>query len=142
MKLGLLLVGDVDKLDKLDVYKGLAALMAAWEEGLRINAVIGREQPIDSLGVNLRFDSVLYKLKIPIDIKGLVGREIPRAVVEDSTDLKRLWQRHREVKGLLLNHGIGDYYVHVCPLLSGKVALKLEEVRQDDFKFYKLEVRV
>jgi hypothetical protein len=142
MKLGLLIVGDVDKLDKLDVYKGLAALVAAWEEGLRINAVIGREQIVDALGVNLKFDSVLYKLKIPIDIKGLVNGVVPRAVVEDSSDLKRLWQRYKEVKGLLLNHGISDYYVHVCPHLNGKVALKLEEDQQNDFKFYTLEVRI
>jgi hypothetical protein len=141
MRLGLLLVGDVGRLDKLDLYKSLAALVVAWEEGLRVNAVIGRE--LDVLGVNLRFDSVLYELrKVPIDLKSLVDGEVPRAVVEDSTDLKRLWQRYREVRGLLLNHGISDYYVHVCPLLNGNVVLELEEVRHDCLKFYTLKVRV
>jgi hypothetical protein len=141
MRLGLLLVGDVGRLDKLDLYKGLAALVVAWEEGLRVNAVIGRE--LDVLGVNLRFDSVLYELrKVPIDLKSLVDGEVPRAVVEDSTDLKRLWQRYREVRGLLLNHGISDYYVHVRPLLNGNVVLELEEVRHDCLKFYTLKVRV
>jgi hypothetical protein len=139
--LGVLVVGDLERVGIEDLYTMLASLIAVWGRGLRVNVVIGKEIPIDSIDTNFKFDNVLYKLKkLPIDIKTLIRNEIPKVIVEDSTDMKRLQRRCNELEKLS-NYSIDRYYMHVRYLLNGNTIIKLTQDEQD-LDWYTLEVKL
>jgi hypothetical protein len=138
--LGVLVVGDLERAGIEDLCTMLASLIAVWRRGLRVNVVIGKETPIDSIDTNFKFDNVLYKLKLPIDIKTLIRDEIPKVIVEDSTDMKRLQRRCNELEKLS-NYGIDRYYMHVRYLLNGNTIVKLTQDEQD-LDWYTLEVKL
>jgi len=128
--------GDKQGLD--DLYRSVAAYIIALRRGLYVNTVVGREVPVDVISTSLRFDNVLYEVKkIPIDIRTLVSGELLKAIVEDSTDAKRLQRRRKELE--ILRNNIDHYYIHVRYVQSGGTIFKLMQDEQDP-DWYVLEV--
>ena len=137
---GMILLGDINR---QDLYRLIGAMIIAWNEGVRANVAVGKEISFNINGLEkLKFDVALYMLKkIPIDLKVLIKDEIPKAVIEDSTDLKNLEYRSKRLSHLPTHYGIDAYYLHVRNLVGGDNLLKLVEIDQDS-RFFELEVRL
>jgi len=135
---GLILVGD-SGLNVEDIYRLLTALAIAYRNGIHANVTIGKDVSLN-IG-SFKFDYVLYRLeKIPIDIKILIKNEQPLAIVEDSTVLKRLESRQREIENLLIQHGISTYYMHVTTSRNKEKENVIIKLIEKNPQWYVLEI--
>jgi hypothetical protein len=113
-----------------DILKLLASFAIARRNKISANVIIGKDMPFTIGNGMFKFDYILYEVeKIPIDIKVLVKNEQPIAIIEDSTDLKRLKNRQIEIENLLIQHDIIPYYMHVTTPRNKKenIVMKLVE---------------
>lgn len=76
-----------------ELFRGLASLVIAWQEGYEVNILVNGEVPINEN----RMDHVGYGTKVPIDIKSIIDSSTPSIIIEDSASKQRLKQRINEI---------------------------------------------
>lgn len=128
---GIVVIGKPRNLE--DFCRGIAALIIAKINFKDANVVINGEIPLKSYPGNKRFDHVILKANIPLDIKGLLDYGERIMIVEDSTLEKRLIDRRNELS--YVDASIKLEFLHVKPKTNSKLILSLQRN-----KFYTLEV--
>ncbi|MCC6021323.1 MAG: hypothetical protein LM577_08180 [Thermoproteaceae archaeon] len=78
-----------------------SALQLTRVSGFDVNAAAGFEIPyLHTQLKHIKFDMLLFKLDLPIDINELINHIKPLAAVEDSFNERRIRKRHKELNSV------------------------------------------